>query len=111
MNSGVQRLLGEVLLRCGKDECTVELGIVYDVQTLEPALARLTTGLAVQTRIVEEDGPAGGWPLVEFKGTKHDLLQVIRRYDGCDADGCEGGNFSKATPDAEIWAFYHDGIG
>jgi hypothetical protein len=50
-------------------------------ESLRDALRYLTTGTGVATR---DTGvrTAGGWPEVEFAGTRTELELVLRRYDG-----------------------------
>ena len=115
MTHGLLRLLDqplhEVVLRGGNpDTYTISLEFYTndDGTPLEAAIHELKQGLGVTYEIM----PTNWVPEVEFTGTKRDLLQLIRRYDGCDGSQGQGnGNFTVDSPDAEIWEFYHDGIG
>jgi hypothetical protein len=139
MTCGLLRLLDqplhEVVLRGGKpDTYTISLEFFTndDGTPLEAAIHELKQGLGVtyeimptnwvpeveftgtkrDPRVVTVPWSPQGVPEVEFTGTKRDLLQLIRRYDGCDGSQGQGnGNFTVDSPDAEIWEFYHDGIG
>jgi hypothetical protein len=62
--------------------------IVLDVsftkhETADDAISELTRDLPVNSRVLREHGPAGGWPEVEFDGADVDLAEVRRRggYD------------------------------
>lgn len=64
----------------------MELDVAYgwedETMTLECVLNELVDGTRVTTTVVQEHGPAGGWPVVKFEGTLADLQVVERRMDG-----------------------------
>ncbi len=48
----------------------------------EDAAALLCQMIPVDYKVVCEHGPAGGWPVVRFSGSRTDLENLIRRYNG-----------------------------
>lgn len=61
---------------------SVDLDVLYGAdEELEDVLAMMTAGTAVTTRVMEEHGPGGGWPLVNFTGPAEELVIVLGRYN------------------------------
>jgi hypothetical protein len=60
----------------------IALDVMYtDAEGLTAALTELTEGTAVETEVILEHGPAGGWPLVRFSGPVGELRTVVKRYN------------------------------
>lgn len=48
----------------------------------EDAAALLAQMLLVEYKVLIEHGPAGGWPVVRFTGSRADLENLVKRYNG-----------------------------
>jgi len=56
------------------------------LETPEDAAALLAQMMPVDFKVLTEHGPAGGWPIVRFMGSRTDLEELIRRYNGFGED-------------------------
>jgi hypothetical protein len=56
-----------------------------ELETPEDAAALLAHMMAVDFKVLVEHGPAGGWPIVRFTGSRTDLELLIHRYNSDDA--------------------------
>lgn len=66
---------------------SVTLDIAYD-ESLDGALIEmcLDAGEGVSAEVVNERGPAGGWPEVRFSGPEDAVRRLIVAYTEGDAD-------------------------
>jgi len=53
-------------------------------ETVEAAIADLTRGTDVTATVIDPAGPAGGWPVVTFTGTRDGLVRLAVRYEGIE---------------------------
>jgi hypothetical protein len=61
----------------------MELDTTYgNDETIESVIAGLTAGTSVTGTVINENGPAGGWPVVAYEGPEDELAIVNARYDG-----------------------------
>lgn len=65
---------------------SIELDIApHPGESIEEAIADLTQGTSITGAVVQERGPASGWPLVRLTGTEAELLELARKL-GDDAE-------------------------
>lgn len=50
------------------------------LESPEDAAALLAQMLPVEFKVLIEHGPASGWPIVRFSGSRTDLETLLRRY-------------------------------
>ena len=63
---------------------SLELDVAYD-DTLEQQLFDLALDLeSITYRVVEPNGPGGGWPVVRFAGSEGDIRSLVARYSPDD---------------------------
>jgi hypothetical protein len=58
---------------------TFELDVAYD-ETLEDALATIPKNIAVTYRVVDPNGPGGGWPVIAFTGKRKAIKRLVREW-------------------------------
>lgn len=61
---------------------TVELDTVFgeasDEETIEDTCSKLAAGVAgIRWKVVNLHGPGGGWPIVEWNGTRGQLYHLL----------------------------------
>ena len=61
----------------------IELDVAADLPT---SIADYAAQFGCTHTVIEEVGPAGGNPLVEFQGTRDQLVALIADYDGTNGD-------------------------
>lgn len=54
------------------------LDMAYNEETFEAAAARLAKRFGVHVRVMQKNGPGGGWPLVTIVGELEDVAKCIR---------------------------------
>lgn len=65
----------------------ITLDVTHDEPTVDTALTELTNGLDVKAEVVNEAGPAGGWPEVKFTShSEAELVGLIKRYEPDEAE-------------------------
>lgn len=62
------------------------LDVAFDTETPEETLNEIAADYGIDYTIINDNGPAGGWPEVKFAGTKENLAHMIRN---CYASGDE----------------------
>lgn len=63
------------------DLITIELDVAYDKDISE--VGEFAQEHGVEYKIIEEHGPGGGWPVVQFTGNKENMKNLVLAY----ADG------------------------
>ncbi len=65
---------------------TIQLDTCYNEQTetIEGVIADFSAELGITGTVVNPHGPGGGWPIVEWKGTKEQLRKLAIVHYGAD---------------------------
>jgi hypothetical protein len=64
---------------------TIELDTCFqnwgdNPETIEGVIAQLSAEHGVTGRVINPSGPAGGWPIVEWEGTRDQLKSMIKAH-------------------------------
>lgn len=69
----------------------IEIDTVLEDLSYDEWATQMRENYGVSTRMLQENGPAGGWPIIEYSGTRDALARVlIEHFAASEGEGHDG---------------------